>query len=164
MMTDTTSCLLQPTFPPGQPTSVVFATPPPPQMNPPPQPRQVGPPAAQRTRVKVPDSFPSLLVTPWFLIVYKGQIFIVTTELEHCMSWLFCRSDAVAVFAVTDASHCSYLISCQLGTAGHKENLKTVLWFYLLAQSLQLLVSVCPLCSILSRNECFELRMVSIFP
>lgn len=37
-----TSCPLQPTFPPGQPPSVVFANPPPPQMNPSPQPRQVG--------------------------------------------------------------------------------------------------------------------------
>ncbi|XP_075892976.1 eukaryotic translation initiation factor 4 gamma 1-like isoform X3 [Nelusetta ayraudi] len=35
--------LSQPSFPPGQPTSVVFATPPPPQMNPPPQPRQFAP-------------------------------------------------------------------------------------------------------------------------
>uniref|UniRef100_A0A672ZR59 Eukaryotic translation initiation factor 4 gamma 1 n=1 Tax=Sphaeramia orbicularis TaxID=375764 RepID=A0A672ZR59_9TELE len=34
--------LSQPSFPPGQPPSVVFATPPPPQMNPTPQPRQVG--------------------------------------------------------------------------------------------------------------------------
>ncbi|XP_040901885.1 eukaryotic translation initiation factor 4 gamma 1-like isoform X3 [Toxotes jaculatrix] len=32
--------LSQPSFPPGQPPSVVFATPPPPQMNPTPQPRQ----------------------------------------------------------------------------------------------------------------------------
>lgn len=43
---DVTSCLLQPSFPPGQPPSVVFATPPPPQMNPTPQPRQVGLPTA----------------------------------------------------------------------------------------------------------------------
>lgn len=43
---DITSCLLQPSFPPGQPPSVVFATPPPPQMNPTPQPRQVGLPTA----------------------------------------------------------------------------------------------------------------------
>lgn len=41
-----TSCLLQPSFTPGQPPSVVFATPPPPQMNPTPQPRQVGLPTA----------------------------------------------------------------------------------------------------------------------
>uniref|UniRef100_A0A8D0DGP5 Eukaryotic translation initiation factor 4 gamma 1 n=1 Tax=Sander lucioperca TaxID=283035 RepID=A0A8D0DGP5_SANLU len=34
--------LSQPPFPPGQPPSVVFASPPPPQMNPTPQPRQVG--------------------------------------------------------------------------------------------------------------------------
>uniref|UniRef100_A0A665UCG0 Eukaryotic translation initiation factor 4 gamma 1 n=1 Tax=Echeneis naucrates TaxID=173247 RepID=A0A665UCG0_ECHNA len=34
--------LSQSSFPPGQPPSVVFATPPPPQMNPTPQPRQVG--------------------------------------------------------------------------------------------------------------------------
>lgn len=46
LLTPTTFCLLQPSFPPGQPTSVVFATPPPPQMNPPPQPRQVSPPTA----------------------------------------------------------------------------------------------------------------------
>uniref|UniRef100_A0A8C4GYM2 Eukaryotic translation initiation factor 4 gamma 1 n=1 Tax=Dicentrarchus labrax TaxID=13489 RepID=A0A8C4GYM2_DICLA len=38
--------LSQPSFPPGQPPSVVFATPPPPQMNPTPQSRQVGLPAA----------------------------------------------------------------------------------------------------------------------
>uniref|UniRef100_A0A672INK2 Eukaryotic translation initiation factor 4 gamma 1 n=1 Tax=Salarias fasciatus TaxID=181472 RepID=A0A672INK2_SALFA len=38
--------LSQPSFPPGQPPSVVFATPQPPQMNPTQQPRQVGPPAA----------------------------------------------------------------------------------------------------------------------
>uniref|UniRef100_A0A672ZQP1 Eukaryotic translation initiation factor 4 gamma 1 n=1 Tax=Sphaeramia orbicularis TaxID=375764 RepID=A0A672ZQP1_9TELE len=35
--------LSQPSFPPGQPPSVVFATPPPPQMNPTPQPRQFAP-------------------------------------------------------------------------------------------------------------------------
>ncbi|XP_056229786.1 eukaryotic translation initiation factor 4 gamma 1-like isoform X2 [Seriola aureovittata] len=35
--------LSQPSFPPGQPTSVVFATPPPPQMNPTPQTRQFAP-------------------------------------------------------------------------------------------------------------------------
>ncbi|XP_053728460.1 eukaryotic translation initiation factor 4 gamma 1-like isoform X1 [Synchiropus splendidus] len=35
--------LSQPSFPPGQPASVVFATPPPPQMNPTPQPRQFAP-------------------------------------------------------------------------------------------------------------------------
>ncbi|XP_044059610.1 eukaryotic translation initiation factor 4 gamma 1-like [Siniperca chuatsi] len=35
--------LSQPSFPPGQPSSVVFATPPPPQMNPTPQPRQFAP-------------------------------------------------------------------------------------------------------------------------
>ncbi|KAM6933794.1 eukaryotic translation initiation factor 4 gamma 1-like [Xenentodon cancila] len=35
--------LSQPSFPPGQPPSVVFATPPPPQMNPAPQPRQFAP-------------------------------------------------------------------------------------------------------------------------
>lgn len=60
------------------------------------------------------------------------------------MSWLFCPSDTVAVFmfAVNDASHCSYLISGQLETAGHKENLKTHLCFYLLAQSLQSLRSI----------------------
>lgn len=37
----------QPPFPPGQPPSVVFATPPPPQMNPSAQPRQVGPPTGR---------------------------------------------------------------------------------------------------------------------
>nr|XP_020441839.1 eukaryotic translation initiation factor 4 gamma 1 [Monopterus albus] len=38
-----TSYLLQPSFPPGQPPSVVFATPTPPQMNPTPQSRQFAP-------------------------------------------------------------------------------------------------------------------------
>lgn len=40
----------QPSFPPGQPASVVYANPPPPQMNPTPQPRQVGPPKHTTTQ------------------------------------------------------------------------------------------------------------------
>lgn len=114
-----TFCFLQPSFPPGQPTAVVFATPQPPQMNPPPQPRQVGPSTTQHTKLKVRESIPSLLAMPRFLKVYIGQIFVVTIELEQCMSWLFCPSDAVAVFmfAVFDASHCSDHIFCQLETA-----------------------------------------------
>uniref|UniRef100_A0A3P8V5I3 Eukaryotic translation initiation factor 4 gamma 1 n=1 Tax=Cynoglossus semilaevis TaxID=244447 RepID=A0A3P8V5I3_CYNSE len=45
----------QPSFPPGQPASVVYANPPPPQMNPTPQPRQVGPPKHTTTQ---PPSHP----------------------------------------------------------------------------------------------------------
>lgn len=98
-----TSCLLQPSFPPGQPTSVVFATPPPPQMNPPPQPRQVGPPIAQRTRVKSARFIPfTSCNASIFNCAQSSDIYCSNktskTDLERRMSRLFCPSDTVAVF------------------------------------------------------------------
>lgn len=77
---DITSCLLQPSFPPGQPPSVVFATPPPPQMNPTPQPRQVGPPTPH------PPHSTTTPIHRWTAVFWKKSHIIKTASFRSFFS------------------------------------------------------------------------------
>lgn len=112
------SRLLQASFPPGQPPSVVFASPTPPQMNPAPQPRQVGLPTAHlpakwpfvhqlsETLSKAPLNFTEIRPIPPWLVSICSAVGVNRSNKEPTFSSL-CASFGVI------ASHPCYVKSYQ---------------------------------------------------